>query len=81
MGHLEVARFLFEHGADVDAKNSHGDTVLQAIYEIIRLLLDFGAGVNVRRSSGWTPLHVAPSNGHEQVERVTMPGGVRACIQ
>src|SRR6266702_6931569 len=77
MGHLEVARFLLEHGADVDAKNSRGDTPLRTFswdgpVEVIRLLLDFGADANVRDWSGRTLLHDAAFKGHYEVTRMLL---------
>ena len=52
-GHLDVARLLLDHGADVNTKNEHENTPLRSAYsagphvEVMRLLLDHGADVNV----------------------------------
>ncbi len=77
MGHLEVARFLLEHGADVDAKVSLGNTSLQTFssagyVEVTRLLLDFGADANVCDVDGWTPLLSSAKIGHYEVTRMLL---------
>ena len=76
MGHLEVARFLLEHGADVDAKDSIERTALFSAswsdnVEAMRLVLDFGADTNARYGH-WTPLHEAAHNGHYEATRVLL---------
>lgn len=68
-----VVELLLEHGADVDAVNSAGETPL--IYAIgaiggldtntpsLRALLDAGADVNARKEFGQSALHVAALSG------------------
>ncbi|KAN0126317.1 Ankyrin repeat-containing domain protein [Lactarius tabidus] len=61
-GHLEAAKPLIEHGADVDSRDNNGFTPLltasrQGQLEIARLLLDHGADVNARKRYDITPLH------------------------
>ncbi|KAI9429172.1 hypothetical protein H4582DRAFT_2032752 [Lactarius indigo] len=77
MGHLEVARFLLEHGADVNAKDSFGDTPLRSFskdgrMEVIRLLLEFGADVNIPGRLGDLALHRAAFNGHYETARLLL---------
>ncbi|KAH9080612.1 hypothetical protein EDB83DRAFT_999443 [Lactarius deliciosus] len=80
MGHLEVARFLLEHGADVEAKDSRGYNPLTTVnwddhdsrVEATRLLLDFGADANVRSRADWAPLHTAAYKGHFEVARMLL---------
>ncbi len=67
-GQLEVARWLIEQGADVNAEegryeNGHGSTPLHAAvrqghFSVVRLLLDKGADVNAP-GYGFSPLHDA----------------------
>ena len=50
-GHIDIVRILLEHGADADAHNKFGLTVLtSASYkghtEIVQILLEYGANVD-----------------------------------
>jgi uncharacterized protein len=61
---VEVARFLIDHGADVNARNLEGVTPLhQAAYggseNVAKLLIAKGADVNAIDLKGRTPLHLA----------------------
>ena len=65
---VEVARYLFSHGADPNARFRYGGhqdiTALHiAAYDgdvrLVRLLVDAGAEVNTARDDGATPLHAA----------------------
>ena len=60
-GHVEVARFLLEHGAGVTARNKFGDTPLHLAkqVEVADLLIKHGAGVTAQDEGGFTPLHQA----------------------
>ncbi len=63
-GQTKVAKILLAAGADVNAKNKHGQTPLHeaAGYgraEIVKLLLKAGAKVNAKNRWGETPLHDA----------------------
>lgn len=77
MGHLEVARFLLEHGANVNTKNRRGHTPLHDFsrlgnVEAMRLLLDFGADTNVRDSLGWSPLDEVALNGRHEATHILL---------
>lgn len=59
---MNTLRFLFEHGADVDAKGKGGETSLRcAAYkghdEMIKELLGWGADLNFVDASGKAALH------------------------
>lgn len=66
---VNIAKFLIDKGADVNAKNIYGDTPLHYAsmnnIEITKLLLDNGADVNARNKYDQTPLYNAI---HETVE-------------
>ena len=77
MGHLGVARFLLEHGADVNARNWRGLTPLQTSsrvgdVEAMRLLLDFRADANVRDSHGRSPLDEAAFYGQHEITHILL---------
>ncbi|RUP45382.1 hypothetical protein BC936DRAFT_148249 [Jimgerdemannia flammicorona] len=62
---LEVLRVLLENGAEVNAKNKEGNTVLHLLcancplpLDPVRLLLEKGADVNERNNSGKSPIHL-----------------------
>ncbi len=66
--HLEVVRFLVEHGADVNAADRSGLTPLHSLasrghLEAARLLIEKGARVDAATPGGWTPLHMAANGG------------------
>jgi uncharacterized protein len=63
-GHMDVAKTLLAHGADVNAVSLHGNTALHSAAsagnaEIATLLLDHGAHVDVGTDDGTTALHRA----------------------
>ena len=63
--YFDVARYLLEHGIDVDAQaNTERSTPLHLAsywggFKVAQLLLDHGADINVRDKDGRTPLHVS----------------------
>ena len=65
-GHLDLAWFLVEHGADVAARNKDGSTPVHESghLDLAWLLVEHGADAAPQNSFGETPLHLASSNGH-----------------
>jgi ankyrin repeat protein len=67
----EMIHLLIEHGANVDARSTAGDTALTAIGpyhpNVMEALLEHGAAVDVHNNRGETPLHHAAKwfNGEE----------------
>ena len=64
---LEVAKFLIDHGADVNARGLDGTSVLHAAaygaaVRAAALLIDKGADVNAIDLKGRTPLHMAAAS-------------------
>lgn len=60
-GHSEIAQWLIDKGAQVDATNGTGDTALHGAAflchpEVIRLLIENGCDVNRKNKRGETPL-------------------------
>jgi len=71
-GHVDVARLLLAHGAEVDRANKLGGTplfiaCLSGHVDAARLLLDKGADVNKADKNDWTPLDIAKSQGHSSI--------------
>lgn len=71
-GHVNMVRFLLNHGADVNAVNSHGYTPLhQAAQQghtlIVNLLLEHRASPNVVTNGGQTALSIAQKLGYISV--------------
>ena len=84
--HLDMARLLLEHGADVHAlgyENNHelNPPIVLAAWEggleMLRLLLQYGADPNARSSNGVTPLSTAMRHGKsDRVELLKAHGAV-----
>lgn len=80
-GHTPVVAYLLEHGATVDAKDTHGRTAL--LYassgnypETVGLLLREGADANVQGTAeGFTALMMAAAEGHISVVRILLFNG------
>ena len=83
--HFESVRELLDHGANVNAKDSQGQTPLhQALstgsfiedagFEVVQLLLERGADANTREGHEF-PLHLASYNQHLGSVRVLLDHG------
>ncbi|KAI0000135.1 hypothetical protein BJV74DRAFT_821797 [Russula compacta] len=71
-GHLDVARVLIDHGADVNTTNEDKRSPLHVAFyggqlKVMELLLQKGADVDVRDSFGNTLLHRASFDGRLEV--------------
>ena len=80
----DAARCLIENGANVNAKDSHGQTPLYVAAwknsrEIAILLLQNGADVNAEKSDGRTPLDSATNHGHTAMQSLLREHGGLAC--
>jgi len=80
MGHRDVAELLLASKADVNAKDSNGDTPLlyaagEEHKDVAELLLANKADVNARNSNGWTPLHEAAMDGQKDMVELLLAHG------
>jgi ankyrin repeat protein len=90
-GHVDTARVLLEHGADVNAlsRNEHVQTAAihaaaasneegtdeSTRYELVRLALDHGADPNLRQGGGFRAIDAARQNGDARVEQLLRERG------
>ncbi len=77
---LEIARFLLDQGAKVNARDYLGMTPLHwAAYlghqDMAALLLQHAAEVNAAEINGLTPLHLATTYGHDDVITLLLEAG------
>ena len=68
-GHVEFARVLVDHGANMNARDSHKSTPLHLAsegghVEFARELIELGADINARDDQRSTPLHLASKGGY-----------------
>jgi ankyrin repeat protein len=82
--HPNVAEFLIEQGADVNAKNEgYGSTPLMLAaecnnVEIVKALLERGARINEKNKKGMNAVTAASIKGHKEVVQVLLQAGARA---
>jgi ankyrin repeat protein len=81
-GHLETARCLAAHGADINAvaTNGSGYTALTGAVagghtEVVAWLLAQGADPNYRYAAGYSPLLTAAANGHLAIVELLLAHG------
>lgn len=81
-GHLDVVRFLAEHGANVDAVATNGSgynaltgAVNGGHAELVRWLLEHGADPNYRYAKGYAPFLAAAANGQLEILKLLLAHG------
>jgi uncharacterized protein len=81
-GHLNVARYLAEKGADIRAIASNGSgynaltaAVAAGRTETVAWLLERGLDPNYRYGPGYTPLLTAAANGHLEIVKLLLSHG------
>lgn len=73
-GHLEIAQFLLDKGAVVDAPSPNETTpIMMAIragnIQLVRLLLDRGADIRIRNQQGYSAIDVAELFNQEEIQK------------
>lgn len=76
----DMAEYLLQHGADVNAEMEGGETplivaVLNKRASLVELLIERGADVNARTAWGKSPLHYAAQNGSKQIVEMLVQNG------
>ena len=71
-GHIKVARFLLECGADLTAQNKDWETPLHVAsrdgqVEVAHLLIERGADVSAQDKDGKTPLHLTSTHSYRTI--------------
>jgi uncharacterized protein len=81
-GHLPVAKYLSEQGADVNAVSTNGTgytaltgAVTSGHQEIVTWLLEHGADPNYRYGPGYTPLLAGAANGRLEIVKLLLERG------
>ena len=79
-GHMEIARFLVERGADARAQDNYWTTPLHLAsgrghLEVARFLVECGADPRAQDNYWITPLHQASEQGHLEVARFLIDRG------
>jgi uncharacterized protein len=80
--HQDVARYLLEKGADVNATATNGSgytaltgAVANGHAAIAKWLAENGADVNYRYANGYSPLLTAAANGHLEIVKMLLSKG------
>jgi len=79
-GHVAVARYLVEHGANKEAPSYNGWTSLivaarNGYADVVRMLIEHGANKDTADDYDWTPLQHASYNGHVAVVEYLLEQG------
>ena len=76
-GYLQVVRYLFRHGVDVDVRNSADETPLvlasqKGHLDVVQYLLEHGADMNLQDDQNSSPLTFAAYDGHVNAVRLLL---------
>jgi uncharacterized protein len=81
-GHLNVAQYLAQHGADINVPATNGSgynaltgAVASGHTDIVRWLLENSANANYKYGQGYTPLLTAAANGHLEIVKLLITHG------
>ena len=85
-GHVDITRFLIEHGANPAAQDQRGSTPLyyasrNGRLDIARILVEHGANAEVQDQDGLTPLHSVSWNGDLDIARFLVEHGANPATQ
>ena len=77
---IEIVQMLLDRGANIYAKNIHGNTPLHNALKsmeakIIGMLLNHGANIDAANKSGMTPLHLAITHNSKEITTLLLSRG------
>jgi len=81
-GHFEAARYLAEHGGDINAAATNGSgynaltgAVARGHVDLVKWLLESGTNANYKYGSGYSPLLTAAANGNLEIIKLLLAHG------
>ncbi len=85
-GHVDAARILVGHGADVTVQDKSGWSPLHQAsarghVELARILVGHGTDVTAQDKSGWSPLHQALARSHVELAQILVGRGADVTAQ
>jgi ankyrin repeat protein len=85
-GDIAAIATLLGAGADIDARDEHGQTALlnaarDGRTQVVQLLMAHGADPNHRAKYGLTPLMLAVIRGHDDVVRLLVAAGADRSVR
>jgi ankyrin repeat protein len=85
-GDLDRAKTCIAEGADINARDKRGWSVLMLAAklgnsELVKLLLEKGVEVNAKDKSGWTAVALAASSGHKRIVRMLKDVGAEVTLR
>jgi len=77
--HIQIAKLLIEHGADV--KSAFHMAVYTGSADLVKLFLEKGADIDAQDNNGDTALHIATRRGYLDVVKVLLEHGANANLR